>query len=113
MATATAPVGALRVAAVWGTTVVELRTLRSGESFRVDDGPDAAYAMPDGVEMAKAPLFFARGGWELDARGAKGGTLRLRGRDEDPIAIAGAPIAVVPGDYGLIQYGLFSIFFQH
>ena len=115
MATATAPVGALRVAAVWGTTVVELRTLRKGESFQLDDSPNAAYAMPDGVEMSKMPLFFARGGWELDARGAKGGALRLRGRDEDPAAIAssGAPIAVVPGDYGLLQYGLFSIFFQY
>ena len=115
MTTAAAAVGALRVAAVWGTTVVELRTLRRGESFRVDNSGSAATAMPDGVEMAPVPLFFARGGWELDARGATAGTLRLRGRDEDPAALArsGAPIAVVPGDYGLLQYGLFSIFFQY
>ena len=115
MATATAPFRALRVAAVWGTTVVELRTLRRGESFQLDDSPRAAYAMPDGLDMAKIPLFFTRGGWELDARGAKGGVLRLRGREEDPSALgqAGHPIAVVPGDYGLLQYGLFSIFFQY
>ncbi len=116
MATAAAaPLGALRVAAVWGTTVVELKTLRRGESFQIDDKGLGACAMPEGVDMARMPLFFARGGWELDARGAVAGTLRIRGREEDPSAIAksGAPIAVVPGDYGLLQYGLFSIFFQY
>jgi len=114
-AAASAPVGALRVAAVWGTTVVELRTLRRGESFHLDDKGNGAVAIPEGIEMASVPLFFARGGWELDARGATAGTLRLRGREEDPVALAqtGAPIAVVPGDYGLLQYGLFSIFFQY
>jgi len=115
MATPAAAEGALRVAAVWGTTVVELRTLRRGESFRIDDKGLGACAMPEGLEMAPVPLFFARGGWELDARGATAGTLRIRGREEDPAAIAksGAPIAVVPGDYGLLQYGLFSVFFQY
>jgi hypothetical protein len=115
MATAAAAEGALRVAAVWGTTVVELRTLRRGQSFEIDDAGLGAIAMPDGVEMAKVPLFFARGGWELDARGASAGTLQIRGREESPAALAaaGAPIAIVPGDYGLLQYGLFSIFFQY
>jgi hypothetical protein len=113
-AVATAP-GALRVAAVWGTTVVDLKTLKRGESFQLGGQGAGALAMPDGVEMAQAPLFFARGGWELDAKGAIAGMLRIRGREEDPVALAraGAPIAVVPGDYGLLQYGLFSIFFQH
>jgi hypothetical protein len=116
MATAAvAPEGALRVAAVWGTTVLAMKALKKGESFDLSDRSMATCAMPDGVEMPAAPLFFARGGWELDARGAVAGMLRLRGRDEDPSAIAksGAPIAVVPGDYGLLQYGLFSIFFQY
>src|ERR1700678_899099 len=113
-AAATAP-GALRVAAVWGTTVVDLKTLKRGESFVLGAEGPGGLAMPDGVEMARAPLFFARGGWELDAKGAIAGTLRIRGREEDPVALAraGAPLAVVPGDYGLLQYGLFSIFFQH
>ena len=114
-AAAAAPVGALRVAAVWGTTVLELRTLRRGESFEIDDKGLGACAMPEGLEMARVPLFFARGGWELDAKGALAGTLRIRGREEDPVALAkaGAPIAVVPGDFGLLQYGLFGIFFQY
>ncbi len=113
--TSAAPVGAVRVAAVWGTTVVELRTLRRGESFQLGDDATAACAVPEGADMSSTPLFFARGGWELDARGALAGALRIRGRDEDPVALAktGAPIAVVPGDYGLLQYGLFSIFFQY
>jgi hypothetical protein len=83
MATAAAPVGALRVAAVWGTTVVELKTLRRGESFQLSDNGLGACAIPEGIDMPASPLFFARGGWELDARGATAGMLRLRGRDED------------------------------
>jgi len=117
MATAVATSGAqaLRVAAVWGTTVIDLRTLKRGESFALSDDGTSACAMPDGLDMSPTPLFFGQGGWELDARGAVGGMLRLRGREEDPAAIAraGSPIAVVPGDYGLLQYGIFSIFFQY
>jgi hypothetical protein len=53
-------------------------------------------------------------GWELDARGATGGELLLRGRRENPADLgrSGAPIPIVAGDYGLIQYGNFSVFFQ-
>jgi hypothetical protein len=106
---------ALRVAAVWGTTVVELRTLRRGASFVVGDVPGAVVPMPDGVDMAPLPLRASPTGWDLDARGCLGGMLTLRGRDEDPVALArsGAPVPVMPGDYGLIQYGQFAIFFQY
>ncbi len=106
---------ALRVAAVWGTTVLDVRTLGRGESFLMGDAENAALPIPDGVTMSQMPLRAAQGGWELDALGVVGGTLKLRGRDEDPSAFAktGAPVPVVPGDYGLLQYGLFSIFFQY
>lgn len=106
---------ALRVAAVWGTTVVALRTLEKGESFAVGDAPECELPIPDGVEMSPLPLRAAAGGWELDARGAVGGLLTLRGRAEDPMAVAraGVPVPIMPGDYGLIQYGQFSIFFQY
>ena len=106
---------ALRVAAVWGTTVVALETLEKGESFGMGDGPTNILPIPDGIDMAPAPIRGGQGGWELDARGCLGGLLTLRGRAEDPIAIAraGAPVPIMPGDYGLIQYGQFSIFFQY
>lgn len=111
---------ALRVAAVWGTTVVALRTLKKGESFAFGDagggkGDDAVLPVPFGVEMSSAPLRGAASGWELDARGAVGGLLTLRGRAEDPTQVArsGAPVPVMPGDYGLIQYGQMSVFFQY
>jgi len=106
---------ALRVAAVWGTTVVSLKTLGKGESFTLGDHVDADLPIPDGIEMAGAPLRGGQGGWELDTRGCCGGLLTLRGRAEDPVAIAraGAPVPVMPGDYGLIQYGQFAIFFQY
>lgn len=114
VATPLAP-NALRVAAVWGTTVVALETLERGESFVLGDEENALLPIPDGVEMAKSPLRAAAGGWELDARGAVGGLLTLRGRSEDPAAIGrtGAPVPVMPGDFGLVQYGQFSIFFQY
>jgi len=105
----------LRVAAVWGTTVLTVRELRRGESFEVGEGPKHAIPMPDGMIMSAAPLRAVPGGWELDPQGIAAGLLLLRGRQEDPIAIArhGVPVAVMPGDYGLLQYGLLSIFFQY
>ena len=40
------------------------------------------------------------------------GALRLRGREEDPSSSYGAHSALLPGDWGLLQYGSFSVFFQ-
>lgn len=112
---AAAPAPVLRVAAVWGTTVIGLKTLNAGESFELGDGETKVLPIPDGVTMSGAPVHAATAGWEVDARGAIAGTLKLRGRDEDAAAIAktGAPIAILPGDYGLMQYGQFGIFFQY
>lgn len=105
----------LRVAAVWGTTVIAMRTLSRGESFALGDDPGSILPIPDGLVMSPAPLRSVANGWELDSRGAVNGVLMLRGRNEDPVALAksGAGIAVMPGDYGLVQYGLFSVFFQY
>ena len=101
--------------AFWGTTVVALRTLSRGESFVLGDGVASDLPIPDGIDMSPTPLKGGQGGWELDTRGCVGGLLTLRGRGEDPVAIAraGAPVPVMPGDYGLIQYGQFAIFFQY
>ncbi len=109
------PPNALRVAVVWGTTVVALRTLARGESFHLGDSKDAVLPIPEGLEISPTPVRAAAGGWELDARGCLGGLLTLRGRAEDPVAIArtSAAVPIMPGDYGLIQYGQLSIFFQY
>ena len=79
------------------------------------DRPGALAVMPDGLAAPETPLRAAGGGWELDARGAITGVLMLRGREENLLQLArtGAPVPVLPGDYGLVQYGLFSIFFQY
>src|SRR5262249_15261903 len=105
----------LRVAAVWGTTVLAARVLERGQSLVLGEGDPPLVPMPDGVDMPQTPIRAAQGGWEIDARGAVSGLLRLRGRDEDPVAIGrvGAPVAILQGDYGLLQYGLFSVFFQY
>ncbi|OJY22048.1 MAG: hypothetical protein BGO98_35080 [Myxococcales bacterium 68-20] len=109
------PLNALRVAVVWGTTVVALRTLARGESFQLGDAADASVPIPDGIEMSPVPVRAVAGGWELDARGCLGGLLTLRGRAEDPVAIArtSAAVPIMPGDFGLIQYGQVSLFFQY
>lgn len=106
----------LRVAAVWGTTVLDTRTLDRGESLVLGQSEPGAVPMPDGVDMPQTPIRAAQGGgWEIDTRGTVSGTLRLRGREEDPVAIGrtGTAVAIMPGDYGLLQYGLFSVFFQY
>ena len=71
--------------------------------------------IPDGLDMSATPVRAAQGAWEIDARGAVAGVLKLRGRDEDVASFArsGASFPIVPGDYGLLQYGQFGIFFQY
>jgi hypothetical protein len=112
-APAPAPV-ILRAAAVWGTTVLQVRSLDSGQSFKLGETLDSVVAKPEGSLMADFPIRAVASGWELDARGATGGELVLRGRHENPAALAGtgAPIPIVAGDYGVLQYGNFSVFFQ-
>lgn len=109
------PPNALRVAVVWGTTVVLVRTLARGQSLSIGDSADASMPMPDGLEMSPVPVRAAASGWELDARGCLGGLLTLRGRAEDPAAIArtSAAVPIMPGDFGLIQYGQIALFFQY
>jgi hypothetical protein len=110
-----APSQVLRVAAAWGTTIVGVRMLDRGQDCVLGDTPGALVPMPDGLEASPSPLRAVGGGWELDARGAVSGSLMLRGREEDVAALGrtGAGVPVLPGDYGLIQYGLFSVFFQY
>jgi len=104
----------LRVAAVWGTQVLAVRHLRGGEALVIGDERGALIAAPEGSAVPREPLRAVGTGWELDPRGASGGTVRLRGREEDPAELAksGAPIPLLPGDYGLLQYGRFAVFFQ-
>lgn len=104
----------LRTAAVWGTFVLASRELRAGQSLAMGEGQGALYPKPDESPVADSPIRAVGNGWELDARGVSGGLLHLRGRKEDPCELAkgGAPIPIVPGDYGLLQYGSLSVFFQ-
>jgi hypothetical protein len=105
----------LRVAAAWGTTIVGAKLLEPGQDCVLGDASNALAPHPDALQAPEMPLRAVGSGWELDARGALSGVLRLRGRDEDVLGLGrgGAPVPVVPGDYGLIQYGLFSVFFQY
>jgi len=105
----------LQTAAVWGTTVLASRQLWGGQSFAFGDFQGAVLPKPDGSPMSDVPIRAVASGWELDARGATGGVLTLRGRRENPVELArtGAPIPIVAGDFGVVQYGPnFSVFFQ-
>ncbi len=104
----------LRTAAVWGTFVLASRDLSSGQSLSLGETPGALSAKPDESSASDLPIRAVGAGWELDARGATGGRVHLRGRVEDPAELgrSGAPIPIVAGDYGVLQYGTFSVFFQ-
>ncbi len=114
MSTPAPPPIVLRTAAVWGTTVLAVQHLASGQSLAIGDREGSAVAKPDGALIADFPVRAVGAGWELDARGTTGGEISLRGRRENPAELgrSGAPIPIVAGDYGLLQYGNFSVFFQ-
>ena len=111
-ASAALPTTVLRVAAAWGTTVLSVKNLLVGESYVLGETEGASMVMPDGLGASSTPVRAVATGWELDARGVSSGLLRLRGRDEDPKRFVDAPVILVPGDWGLLQYGAFSLFFQ-
>ena len=102
---------ALRVAAIWGDTVLASHILRPGEYF---DWRTKLGLSPPEEGVPESPVHGIGGAWEIDPRGAVKGFLRLRGREEDVSAIArsGAPIALMPGDVALLQYGAFAFFAQ-
>jgi hypothetical protein len=112
MTAAAIPSTVLRVAAAWGTTVLSVKNLLVGESYVLGETEGASMVMPDGLGASNVPVRAVATGWELDARGVSSGLLRLRGRDEDPKRFADAPVILMPGDWGLLQYGAFSLFFQ-
>src|SRR5512146_956735 len=105
----------LRTAAVWGTTVIAHQQLTGGQSMAFGDFPGATLPKPDNSPIADVPVRAVASGWELDARGATGGVLYLRGRRENAAELGrtGAPVPIVAGDFGVVQYGPnFSVFFQ-
>jgi hypothetical protein len=113
MSTARSPI-VLRTAATWGTTVLAVRHLDVGESLLVGDVENALLPRPDGIPVADSPVRAVNAGWEINAAGATGGIIYLRGREENPadLARSGAPVPIVSGDHGILQYGTLSIFFQ-
>lgn len=105
---------ALRTAAVWGTNVLATALLARGEPMHFGAGAFRELAHPAELGVALEPIRAAGSAWELDATGATGGMVMLRGRREDPVELGrhGIPVPLLPGDYGILQYGQFSVFFQ-
>jgi hypothetical protein len=104
----------MSTAAVWGTTVLAQRTLRPGQSLRLGEGADALSVKPDASAAPDYPVRAVGSGWEIDLQAVRGGVVYLRGRPEDALRLAQhtAVVPVIPGDFGLLQYGQFSLFFQ-
>lgn len=104
----------LRTAAIWGTTVLLHRELKAGTSFTLGDRRRDVITKPLAREIADCPILATRTGWVLDPRGATGGVLFLGGVEQNGATVAreGQSIPIKPGDYGLIQYENFGIFFQ-
>ncbi|HEX9620941.1 MAG TPA: hypothetical protein VF989_12450, partial [Polyangiaceae bacterium] len=69
---------------MWGTTVLAVDMLEAGRSLEVGETPTSIVAKPEGSAIADLPIRAVGAGWELDARGATGGALFLRGRRENP-----------------------------
>jgi len=109
MSTKTGVARSLRVAAIWGETVLGSTILHPGDTFSW-----SALGVAPPEHLPNQPVSGGVGGWELDPRGALKGFLRMRGRDEDVVEIAriGAPVALMPGDVALLQYGAFAFFAQ-
>jgi hypothetical protein len=101
----------LRIAAIWGTTVVATATLGRGESFAWDRRPRRLVALPEGLNAAQRPIRSTASGWQVDPYGATAGVLWHAGRDEDPTLLT-TKVPIGPGDWGLLQYGSFALFFQ-
>jgi hypothetical protein len=108
------PESVLKVVALWGNEVVAHRELRPGESLGIGDRPGSLAPKPDGVTAPDYPVRTVRGGWEVDPQGAAGGLLCVGGASSDLAARASdAPRPLLgSGDYGLLQYGQFALFFQ-
>jgi len=104
----------MSTAAVWGSTVLAVRTLQPGQSLLLGDEGQALSVKPDASPAPDYPIRAVGSGWELDLQAVIGGVVYLRGREEDAVQLArqSTAIAVIPGDFGLLQYGQFSLFFQ-
>lgn len=104
----------MSTAAVWGTTVLGVRTLQPGQSLHLGEGEDALSVKPDASAAPDYPIRAVGAGWELDLQAVRGGVVYLRGRPEDAARLAqhSGVVPVIPGDFGLLQYGQFSLFFQ-
>lgn len=101
----------LRVAVAWGTTVLATRELLPGQSACFGDGPDGLIPLPDGLNVAPVPVRAVDAGWQVDPRGVTDGIILLGGREQDPTRLI-PPLVVTPGDWGLLQYGTVSLYFQ-
>ena len=69
----------LRVAAIWGETVLGSKVLAPGEAF---DWRSSLGVNPPELGVPPDVVRAVGGAWELDPRGALQGFLRMRGRDD-------------------------------
>ncbi len=112
----------IKVALLWevpkgrrgeGMSPIAIVDLTGGQSFAF--GAHGVPAKPDGLDAPDAPIRVKETGWVLDVRGITGGSLHLRGRDEDPMILAKSTteIPIRVGDHGIVRFGALAVFFQY
>ncbi len=101
----------LRVGVAWGTTVLVAKQFAPGQSVGFGDHPNCILPLPDGLSIAPIPIKAVGAEWQIDHYGATDGMIERSGRREDPARMM-APVRIGPGDWGVLQYGAISLFFQ-
>ncbi len=106
----------LRVAALWGATVVEVRELQASEVLRlsaaVDADPRALPCPGDLLGLPSAVLSPASDGWRFDGTGAKGGFVECGGARVSILEVQVGSLTQA-GDFGVLEYtNEYSVFFQ-
>ncbi len=106
------PVTVLQVAALWGTEVVAHQQLARGASLSIGERPGCLIAKPDGVTVPDCPIRADGASWEVDSLGCTEGLLQLGEIRIDLVGPDAGRHRLGRGDYGLLKYGNFALFFQ-
>lgn len=96
----------LRVALVWGTTIVAVQELSLGQTLVPGPGWPRA-----GTSLGASPLGASGRGWEVRGEGTVGGLVR-EASGEREVTVGLRARAEQPGDLGLLQYGALSLFYE-
>ncbi|MGE0787275.1 MAG: TonB family protein [Sandaracinaceae bacterium] len=106
---------AMRVAMVFGGSVIAERTLDSPTEVTLGDGPSAIMPLPSGVTSSGGLTLLrehADGGWELTLHPSMGGAIWLEGERRAVASLDEKRVRLGEADYGVVTTGNVAFFFQ-